>query len=114
MKRSGTARNALTPSAKARLAQIAALSKDGRVFRQVRRCFIAFGRPVTMTELRAWAFAGRPRQHWHYWSITRALRRYGVLIVRGHGRRAGVWAPKPELARLIGHTENLCAEAGKN
>src|SRR5262249_56295214 len=55
---------------------IAALPREGRVQRQTRRAFVAHdGRPLTMTELRQWCFAGKQRQHWHYWSITRALNR---------------------------------------
>jgi hypothetical protein len=34
-----------------------------------------------MRELRTWAYPGQPRQHWHYWSITRALKRRALADV---------------------------------
>jgi hypothetical protein len=71
---------------------IAAPRRSGRVITQTRRAFIASGgRPLSMTELRQWCFAGRERRHWHYWSITRALRRLGAISL-GRAGRAGVWA----------------------
>lgn len=80
---------------RSRMRALAALPREGRVQRQTRRAFIANGgRPLTMTELRQWCFAGRQRQHWHYWSITRALHRLGALPL-GRAGRAGIWAPNP-------------------
>lgn len=70
---------------------IAALPREGRIQRQIRRAFIAKARPLSMTELRQWCFAGRERQHWHYWSITRALRALGARSL-GRCGRAGLWA----------------------
>jgi hypothetical protein len=80
---------------RSRMRALAALPREGRVQRQTRRAFIAHGgQPLTMTELRHWCFAGRQRQHWHYWSITRALHRLGALPL-GRAGRAGIWALKP-------------------
>ena len=59
----------------ARLSFNAALPRQGAIIRQTRRCFIARDGVATMRELRSWAYPGQPRQHWHYFSITRALRR---------------------------------------
>ena len=59
------------------LKAIAALPREGRIRRQTRRAFVARN-PRSMTELREWCYPGQPRQHWHYWSITRALRRLGA------------------------------------
>ena len=73
---------------------IAALPREGRVQRQARRAFIAHGgRPLTMTELRQWCFAGKQCQHWHYWSITRALHRLNAISI-GRAGRAGIWSPR--------------------
>jgi hypothetical protein len=78
--------------ARARQSFIASLPREGRVRRQCRRCFIAHsGKPVSMTDLRQWCFAGRERRHWHYWNIKRALRRLGAERIDRAGR-AGVWA----------------------
>jgi hypothetical protein len=58
---------------------------------QCRRAFLAHdGQPLSMTTLRQWCFAGRTRQHWHYWSITRALRRLNAVSL-GRAGRAGIW-----------------------
>jgi hypothetical protein len=72
---------------------IAAPRREGRVIRQARRAFIACGRPLTMTELREWCFAGQERKHWQYWSITRALRRLGARSL-GRAGRAGIWVAR--------------------
>jgi hypothetical protein len=78
---------------------IAALPRRGRVITQCYRAFLAHHPdPVTMSELRRWAFAGQPRRHWHYWSITRALRRLNAVSL-GRDGRPGIWA-------LDAHTEN--------
>src|SRR5215472_10563862 len=70
---------------------IAALPREGAIARQCRRCFVAHDfKPVTMTELRGWCYAGRKRQHWMYWSITRALRRLGAVSL-GRAGRSGIW-----------------------
>jgi len=62
---------------RARMLVIAALPREGRIRRQTRRAFIARN-PRSMTELREWCYPGQARRHWHYWSITRALRRLGA------------------------------------
>jgi hypothetical protein len=71
---------------------LAALPRRGRVITQCTRAFLAHHPdPVTMTTLRQWCFAGRPRQHWQYWSITRALRRLNAASL-GRAGRAGIWS----------------------
>jgi hypothetical protein len=75
---------------------IAAARREGRVMRQIRRCFIARGRPLTTGELCDWSF-GRPRRHWHYWSIYRAAPRYAVKDGR-------LWLP-----RSVPYTEGIGA-----
>src|SRR5437764_9871319 len=50
----------------------------GRVVTQCRRCLIAHSGVVRMKDLRAWAYAGQPRQHWQYSRIYSALRRLGA------------------------------------
>ena len=80
--------------ARARQSFIAALPREGRIRRQTRRAFVASdGRPLSMTELRQWCYPGQARQHWHYWSITRALHRLGATSL-GRTGRAGVWGLK--------------------
>jgi len=64
--------------ARARMIVIAALPRQGAIIRQTRRCLIAHDGLATMRELRSWAYPGQPRRHWHYFSITRALRRVGA------------------------------------
>jgi len=57
--------------------------------------FVAHGgQPLSMTELRQWCFARQERQHWHYWSITRALHRLGAVSL-GRTGQAGIWAINP-------------------
>ena len=75
---------------------IASLPREGRVMRQVRRCFVARGaKPLCMGDLLHWVY---PRithaQHWHRWSIRRALLRYAVPIGRRDTRgRPVIWRP---------------------
>jgi hypothetical protein len=57
---------------------IAALPREGRIGRQTRRALIARHGIASMRELRDWCFPGQPRRHWHYFSITRALKRLGA------------------------------------
>jgi hypothetical protein len=79
----------------ARMRAIAARFREGRVIRQIRRAMIAAsGRPLFTRELIEWCYPGRERQHWHYWSVYRAVKRYGIRIGRG-------WAPNADLRRLI-------------
>jgi hypothetical protein len=62
---------------------IAALPREGRIQRQVRRAFVAHsGQPLRTRDLLAWAFPAQPRQHWHYWSIYRAAVRYATKVGR--------------------------------
>jgi hypothetical protein len=62
---------------------------------QCRRCFIANDmQPVTSVQLRRWAFAGKPRQQWHHWSLTRALRSLGARQIgrASAGARPAIWS----------------------
>jgi hypothetical protein len=75
---------------------VASDSREGRVRRQIRRCFIAGGgKPRTMTEFLKWAY---PRldhfECWHRWSVRRALLKIAKPIGRSSvGRGApGIWA----------------------
>ncbi len=77
----------------------------GRIQKQIRRAFVAStGQPLVISELLARCYpAAKQHPRWHRWSIHRALPKYGVAL--GRSRRQGrpiVWAPRPELARLIG------------
>ena len=73
--------------ARARQSFIAADPREGRIMRQVRRAFIASSaRPLTTGELLDWCH-GRPRRHWHYWSIYRAAPRYAV-------KQGRYWLPR--------------------
>jgi hypothetical protein len=72
---------------------IVAMSRVGRIQRQVRRRLVAADGPVQFSELVAWSYAG-DRRPWR-WPIYRALRRWGVNVGRGW------WAPNDELRRLI-------------
>jgi hypothetical protein len=75
---------------------IASLPREGRVMRQVRRCFVARGaKPLCVGDLLPWVY---PRltlaQHWHRWSIRRALLRYAVPIGRRDTQgRPVIWRP---------------------
>jgi hypothetical protein len=60
--------------------------REGRIMRQVRRAFIARGRPLTTGELLDWCY-GRPRKHWHYAGVYRAAPRYAVKANR-------IWLPR--------------------
>ena len=82
----------------ARLSFDAALPRLGRVARQCRRAFYAHDGIATMTQLRQWCFAGQRRQHWHYWSITRALRRLNAVSL-GRAGRPGIWAARDNETR---------------
>jgi hypothetical protein len=64
----------------------AALPRQGRIGRQVKRAFIVSnGQPVSMRELRErWCYPRQPFKHWHAWSIIRALRKLGAQRI-GHG-----------------------------
>jgi hypothetical protein len=69
--------------ARARQSFNAALPREGRIQRACRRAFIASGgRPLSMRELRQWAYPGQLRKRWHRWSIVRALRRLGAVLTQ--------------------------------
>jgi len=65
-----------------RMCVIAALPREGKIQRQIRRCFIAHSGQHKTRDLLNWAFPTQPRQHWHYWSIYRAAPRYAVRVGR--------------------------------
>ena len=82
--------------ARARQSFIASGPREGRIQRQVRRCFIAGdGKPRTMNELVRWAYPELDRfECWHRWSVRRALVKLAKPIGRSRiGRGApGIWA----------------------
>lgn len=80
--------------ARARLSFNPTLSRSGRVLTQARRCLIAKNGVATMTQLKAWCYAGREHRHWQYEVIREALLRLGARPIgraRGIGR-PGIWA----------------------
>ena len=82
----------------------------GRVQRQVRRAFIAGdGRPLQIGNLLARCYPGTTDHPvWHRTNVHRALPKFAVSLGRTNAQgRPIMWAPNPELIRLIGaHTEN--------
>jgi hypothetical protein len=68
-------------------------SRRGRVATQARRCLTAQG-VASVTQLKAWCYAGREHRHWHYEVIREALVRLGARqIGRAGGRgRPAIWA----------------------
>jgi|SRR6516162_3879781 len=83
---------------------IASLPREGRVMRQIRRCFVAAGgRALCVGDLLPRIYPHVDRyKHWHRWSCRRALLRYAMPVGRADARgRPIIWAPKPELMRLI-------------
>jgi hypothetical protein len=93
---SGRSERVLASIARARAARTAGeTGGPGRVMVQCRRCFIANNmQPVTATDLRRWAFAGQPRQQWHHWSLTRALRSLGARQIgrATSGNHPAIWS----------------------
>ena len=82
--------------ARARVSFNPTLPRRGRVSTQALRCLIANKGVATMTQFRAWCYAGRDHRHWHYEVIREALRRLGARPfgrVRGIGR-PGIWVAK--------------------
>ena len=80
--------------ATARLSFDPTLPRLGRLQRQAKRCLIANDGSATTTQIRAWCYPGRERQHWHHAEIRRALRKIAKPIGRsptGIGR-PGIWA----------------------
>jgi hypothetical protein len=83
---------------RARMAVIAALPREGRVMRQIRRRFIAGGgKPLCVGDLLPWVYPELTRwHHWHRSNCRRALVRYAIPI--GRSRKQGtpiIWAPRP-------------------
>jgi len=78
---------------------IASRPREGRVMRQVRRCFVAAGfRPLTTSEIMPWIYPQLDRyKHWHRWSARRALLRYAEPIGRSQSGRG-----QPVIWQLIG------------
>ena len=76
---------------KARLSAIPTAPRPGgRVSKQARRCLIAHNGLATMTQLKAWCYAGREHKHWQYEVIREALARLGI---RSIGRAGGIGRP---------------------
>jgi hypothetical protein len=82
----------------------------GRVQRQVRRAFVASnGRPLQIGDLLARCYPGTTDHPvWHRTNVHRALPKFAVSLGRTNAQgRPIMWAPSPELRRLIeAHTEN--------
>ncbi len=79
-------------------------ARVGRVQRQVRRAFIATnGRPIQIGDLLPRAFPqAKTYARWMRKSVQRAIPKFGVSLGRINARgRPSLYAPKPELARLI-------------
>src|SRR5262245_24827918 len=77
---------------------IASMPREGRVMRQVRRAFVAAGKPLCIGDVLPWIYPQLDRfKHWHRWSARRALLRYAVPI--GHSETGRglpvIWAPRP-------------------
>jgi hypothetical protein len=68
--------------------------RGSRVATQARRCLIAKNGLATMTQLKAWCYAGREHRHWQYEVIREALRRLGARPIGRAGGigRPGIWA----------------------
>ena len=67
----------------ARMAVIAALPRESRLMRQIRRRLIAAdGKPVTTRELRDWCY--REPRYWHCRNIRRSLKTCGYAKPVGH------------------------------
>jgi hypothetical protein len=76
------------------MAVIASLEREGRIQKQVRRCFVAHGgKPLTSPDFLPWAYPQLAEYKlWHRWSVRRALQKYAVPI--GYCGRATLWAPR--------------------
>jgi hypothetical protein len=80
--------------ARARLSFNPTLGRRGRVTVQARRCLTAKNGLATMTQLKAWCYAGREHRHWQYEVIREALQRLGAKQIGRSGGigRPGIWA----------------------
>jgi hypothetical protein len=68
----------------------AALPREGKIARQCRRCLLVNDGVASMRELREhWCYVGQPRQHWHHWSIVRALIKLGAQRIGWGFMRSG-------------------------
>ena len=76
--------------ARARISFNASSPRRGRVVTQARRCLVAHNGIATMTQLKAWCYAGREHRHWFYINIKRALQRLGAKQI---GRAGGIGRP---------------------
>ena len=59
--------------------------------RQLQRCYLGHGRPITSEEGALWAYSGE-RKPWHLNTVRRAFRRWGFRQVGKRGRY-GLWMP---------------------
>jgi hypothetical protein len=70
------------------------LPRLGRIEKQCRRCLLINDGAATMRQLADYCYPCRPRQHWFYINIKRALRRLGAGAIgrssTGRGR-PGIW-----------------------
>ena len=76
----------------------------GRVQRQVRRAFVASnGRPLQIGDLLARCYPGTTDHPvWHRTNVHRALPKFAVSLGRTNAQgRPMMWAPSPELMRLV-------------
>jgi hypothetical protein len=82
----------------------ARLPRVGRIQCQVRRAFIAAnGRAQSTTDLLRWCYSHLRRyERWRCQAVRRAAPKFAVPIGRRRSRGVPIlWAPKPELLRLI-------------
>ena len=88
----------------ARLLVAVRLPRVGRLQCQVRRAFIAAnGRPLSTTDLLRWCYPHLRRfDRWRCQNVRRAAPKFAESIGRRRSRGVPIlWAPKPELLRLI-------------
>jgi hypothetical protein len=70
--------------------------------RQIRRAFIAKGRPMTMSELVRWVYPELSKfKHWHRWNCRRALLRCAIPLGRSSKGIGcpGIWAPRRDMTQ---------------
>jgi hypothetical protein len=73
---------------------IAAVEREGRIQKQIRRRFVAAGgKPLRSPDFLPWAYPKLSKyQGWHRWSVRRALLKYAIPI--GRSGHATLWAPR--------------------